>query len=270
MSNPPTIQSTLTRSENDAKVTGRIQYLSTAEAYDLWSEVYDTDGNFLQALDTIEVSTLLPSAVKALTDDGSATIKAVDLGCGTGRSTLRLLDYENVTEIVGLELSAKMMALAESACKEKISSRPTLPDSASVHFAQYDMIADADPPSQSIAADLAISTLVLEHVELETFFEAVAKILRPGGVLLLTNMHARMGEISQAGFIDPKTGDKIRPTSYAHAVEDVIRVGAAHSFELKGQIKEVSVNESLAAKLGERGKKWIGVTVWFGGIWQKT
>lgn len=87
----------LTKETNDTMHTGptnarSIRYLDTASAYDLWASVYDTDGNFLQALDSIEMKMLLPRAMSMLTDtqnDSPTTkIKAVDLGCGTGRNTL--------------------------------------------------------------------------------------------------------------------------------------------------------------------------------------
>ena len=89
--------------------------------------------------------------------------------------------------------------------------------------------------------------------------------------MLCTNMHAEMGGISQAGFVDPKTGDKIRPVSYAHSVDDVISTAKQTGLELVDDVgvKEVAVDGNLAERLGQRGKKWIGTTVWFGGLWRK-
>ena len=243
--------------------------LSTEECYDLWSQVYDSDGNMLQALDTIQMQTQLPLAISAVNpSDQSHGLKAVDLGCGTGRNTLALLDQENISSIVGLELSSKMMAIAESSCQRKLSEQPTL-SGVSLVFEVYNMLTSPQPPASAVNADIAISTLVLEHVPLESFFPVVSQILKPGGALLLTNMHARMGDISQAGFVDPRTGDKIRPTSYAHEIEDVIRVAAENGLLLEGQVVEASVDQNVVEKLGVRGKKWLGVTVWFGGIWRK-
>lgn len=267
MGTTSTIQEALTREKNDAMVAGRIKYLSTAECYDLWSQVYDTDGNMLQALDSIQMTSLLPSALAAV-QNASRGLKAIDLGCGTGRNTLRLLDEEAVSTVIGLELSEKMMAIAKSSCEQKLSSLPS-PDTKSIGFELYDMLASPIPPSISTNADIVISTLVLEHIPLESFFPVVSRILRPGGILLLTNMHARMGDISQAGFVDPKTGDKVRPTSYAHEVEDVIRIAADNGLKLERQVAEVGVDKESVEKLGVRGKKWLGVTVWFGGIWRK-
>lgn len=272
MTTTPTIQELLTRDKNDAMVDGKIKYLSTAEAYDLWSKVYDTDGNFLQALDTIEMRILLPQAIEIVKEtktDQIDEVVVVDLGCGTGRNTLQLLDVELITDVIGLELSSKMMSIAQQACQAKILQANR---SKRLKFATYDMIeAKSVPPSIANDADMVVSTLVLEHVPLDTFFATCANMLKPGGVLLMTNMHSEMGNISQAGFVDLETGDKIRPTSYAHTVEDTIRAAKKAGLEIVGseKIKEVAVDKALAEKLGQRGKKWVGITVWFGGIWRK-
>ena len=271
----------LTKRANDKMVQGQIRYLDTASAYDLWSEVYDTDGNFLQALDTIEMEMLLPRAISVLDGGwksgtvGERQVKAVDLGCGTGRNTLQLLTTKSVTRIIGLELSPKMLEIARQRCTSALEQKPQLTVSESesesekrVEFHIFDMLKDALPDAAT-NADLAISTLVLEHVPLQTFFRTAASILRLGGVVVMTNMHAEMGKISQAGFVDAKTGDKIRPVSYAHTVGDTLREAEEWGFALEGTVKEVAVEQTLAEKLGSRGRKWIGVTVWYGGIWRK-
>jgi len=272
--------SPLTKAENDKLVNGNIRYIDTAEAYDLWSSVYDTDGNFLQALDTIEMQTLLPRAISLLSSEPqpdkaqspmNTGLKAVDLGCGTGRNTLQLLPYQAITTIVGLELSPKMLEIAQQRCTTALQGlqQPTPSVKApKLSFYQFDMMR-ASPPELTNNADLIISTLVLEHIPLATFFAVVARILRPGGLLVMTNMHSEMGQISQAGFVDAKTGDKIRPTSYAHTVGDAIGAAKEAGLELVASVKETAVDEELAKELGARGRKWIGVRVWFGGIWKR-
>ena len=111
--------------------------------------------------------------------------------------------------------------------------------------------------------DAALSTLVLEHVPLRAFFAYCAHILRPGGSLLVTNMAEDMGRVSQAGFKDPETGVKIRPTSFTHGIEETVKEAYTHGFTIQGDVQERDVRsediETLG--LGERGKKWIGVKV---------
>lgn len=242
-----------------------VRYLSTAQAYDLWAAVYDTDGNFLQALDTIEMKTLMPRLLALLENDAlrfPRPWKLVDLGCGTGRNTAALLEVEAASSIIGLDVSPGMLEVARSrlqrfGAQEKLS------------LEVFDMLQAASPPESAVGADAVVSTLVLEHIPADVFFGLVAMILKPGGILLLTNMHSEMGGISQAGFIDPTTGDKIRPTSYAHTVEEVEVEALKNGLELLEKIEERAIDTSMVPLLGERSQKWIGVTVWFGGILRK-
>ena len=67
-----------------------VKYLPTSEAYDRWAKVYDTDGNFLQAMDNMEMKTLFPRFVSSIASTGEPW-KMVDLGCGTGRNTALLM-----------------------------------------------------------------------------------------------------------------------------------------------------------------------------------
>jgi cyclopropane fatty-acyl-phospholipid synthase-like methyltransferase len=241
----------------------RIHYMDTATAYDLWSEVYDTDGNFLQALDTVEMKKLLPTFVSML--NTPKPWKIVDLGCGTGRNTIALLSIQDV-RIIGLDVSTKMLDVARNRLKVECAKMSQNLDPT---FETFDMLATNNIPGAATNADAIISTLVVEHVPLDTFFNTAAKILKPDGLLLLTNMHAEMGNISQAGFVDPKTGAKIRPTSYAHTVDDLLQEAWRQGFEIVGKVEERSVDGKLAPRLGRRAVKWVGVRVWFGGIFRK-
>jgi hypothetical protein len=115
-----------------------------------------------------------------------------------------------------------------------------------------------------------ISTLVLEHIPLPQFFAAAAGIMRAGAYLLVTNMHAEMGRRSQAGFTDER-GVKVRPTSYCHAIPDVLDAAAEAGFEVEEVVGAGAdgvlvrgVDEQLGDVLGARAKKWVGVRVWFG------
>ena len=254
------------QTKEDTKANLPVRYLDTTTAYDLWSEVYDTDGNFLQALDTVEMQALLPKALSLIPT--RQPWKLIDIGCGTGRNTMQLLIAVPGSTIVGLEPSSKMLEIARSCCTAALSAKSPSSDPTQLHFEQYDMLADHVPLIAS-SADGIISTLVLEHVPIADFFLAASKMLKPGGVLLVTNMHSEMGAISQAGFVDPRTGEKIRPTSFVHTVEDVVHGAEKEGFEVVERVLERGVDERLSCELGPRSKKWIGVTVWFGVCFRK-
>jgi len=238
-----------------------IRDLETIEAYDLWSEVYDTDGNFLQALDTIELQSLLPLMLSKVTTP--TPWKLVDLGCGTGRNTSRLIDVPDAT-VIGLDASPKMLDMARSKLIRGKSQGRT-----KIKLELYDMLNDTTPPTYALNVDALISTLVMEHVPLVAFFSAVSQILKPGGVAIVTNLHSEMRNISQAGFVDPMTGDKIRPPSHSHLLSDVIAEARVHGMDVVGDILEKSVDAEMSKCLGPRAKKWIGVTVWFGVMFRK-
>jgi 2-polyprenyl-3-methyl-5-hydroxy-6-metoxy-1,4-benzoquinol methylase len=251
-------------SNNTAPST--IRYLDTTAAYDLWSEVYDTDGNFLQALDDLEMQTLLPRFLSQIATP--QPWKLVDMGCGTGRNTLKLLHLRGST-VIGLDASPKMLDIAKSRVDAEMKVQNPDQRVKQVEFGIYDLLQDNEVPPSATNADAMISTLVIEHVPVEAFFAAASSMVKPGGVFLVTNMHSEMGGISQAGFVDPKTGEKIRPKSYAHRLEDVVRVAEEHEFEVMGEPLERAVDERTSELLGSRAKKWIGVTVWFGVCFHK-
>lgn len=116
-------------------------------------------------------------------------------------------------------------------------------------------------------ADVVLSTLVLEHLPIPVFFQAVKKLLKPGGYLVVTNMHAEMGRRGQAGFVDEGTGEKVRGVSYVYEVGEVVAEGVRNGFVLEGEVGERRVCEGDVGEgrlLGPRGRKWIGYLCWFG------
>lgn len=249
-----------------------VRYLPTSEAYDRWASVYDTDGNFLQAIDVREMRSLLPRFEAAI--QTRKPWKLVDLGCGTGRNTVLLLGIEDANT-VALDASLGMLEVAKNKVKE-FANVEAVRDG-KIQLEKFDLMT-SDPPAIARGADGIISTLVLEHIPLETFFKHAAQMLKLGGVLLLTNMHSEMGSISQAGFVDAETGEKIRPTSYAHRIEDVVNEASKWGFNIvpgndyqgSGTLKEVTVTEDMVEDLGPRSGKWIGVACWFGGLFVRT
>lgn len=248
-----------------------VKYLDTASAYDLWSTVYDTDNNFLQNLDTIEMKSLFPRLISTLESAASSAApnstltkpwKFVDLGCGTGRNTVHLaaLPPTDASEIYALDFSPKMLDLA----KRRLSK-----DGERVEFRVFDALNPTAGDEVPTEADAIISTLVLEHVPLKEYFTVAAGMLKIGGLFLLTNMHGEMGKISQAGFVDPLTGEKIRPVeSYAYTCAEVLEEAERCGFEILGDsgFEERMVTEGNHELFGPRAAKWIGVKVWFGGI----
>ncbi|KAL9011373.1 MAG: hypothetical protein Q9173_003776 [Seirophora scorigena] len=255
---------------DSCKVAGKSDkppiYKPTMEAYDQWAPVYDTDGNFLQALDSIMVRQMLPLLTRLL----PPRARIVDLGCGTGRTTLELLRLPDV-RIVGLDNSRGMQTIATARCSQTLETVAKEAAAAALSFDTWDMLDEAhDVPEVAKNADAVVSTLVVEHIPLDVFFGACSRILKGGGLLLLTNMHPDMGAESQAGFTDPVSGEKVRPVSYAHTVEETADEANKWGFEVVWGSEERNVREDDLEKLGGRAKKWVGKKVWFGMIMKKT
>ncbi|CAL5871694.1 uncharacterized protein PFLUO_LOCUS5947 [Penicillium psychrofluorescens] len=265
----------------------KIEYLDTVEAYDKWAEIYDTDGNFLLLLDTIEMRMLLPHFLERVRARfGTDPSPLVDLGCGTGRNTIQLLDALSAQDcdnngfastVFGVDASPKMLGAAQSAIDASVAAKKT-DRQTEVSLAIFDLLNSASSISQ-LPSSLrdggavgVISTLVVEHIPAKVFFEAASSIMKPGAYLLVTNMHAEMGKRSQAGFTDPATGVKIRPTSYCHSIPEVLAAADEAGFQVEdlvgqdgdGGVLVRDVDQRLGDLLGVRAKKWVGVKVWFG------
>jgi hypothetical protein len=142
-----------------------------------------------------------------------------------------------------------------------------------LQFLEFDALNSSNLPevkSLEGTADVVLSTLVLEHLPISVFFQQAAALLKEnGGWLVLTNMHADMGKISQAGFVDEETGKKVRGDSFNYGVEEVLGEGKKWGFVLEDNwgVEERTVSDEDVGEgrlLGPRGKKWIGVQVWFG------
>ncbi|KAL8706241.1 MAG: hypothetical protein Q9201_000678 [Fulgogasparrea decipioides] len=242
-------------------------YLPVKETYDQWATIYDSDGNFLQALDSMMMKELLPRFIDGL----PANARIADLGCGTGRNTCHLLRIPEA-KVFGLDISSKMIERAKDRCRKMQESLPVGSRAAGWKINQCDITSYGDVLLAGEFLDgvhAMISTLTIEHVPLKNFFDICYMLLRPGGLLLITNMHSAMGATSQAGFVDQATGIKRWTTSYIHTIDEVLDEAKASGFTVLRQPEERAVRENDVEKLGERARKWVGVKVWFGVILQK-
>ncbi|KAF2438582.1 S-adenosyl-L-methionine-dependent methyltransferase [Karstenula rhodostoma CBS 690.94] len=250
-----------------------VQHLPTQDAYDSWAAVYDTDGNMLQAIDDVELSTFLPEFLASVESSvAEETIQLLDLGCGTGRNTSKLLSYpyvsnpERLIEVTALDFSAGMLDVA----REKLA--PLRKDNVKLRISQADCFptlgnekASPVPAVGGLSAvDGVVSTLVLEHVPLGDYFATVASLVRKGGFALVTNMHSEMGKMSQAGFVNAE-GVKVRGTSFAHTPSETVEAATKAGFEVVSLKERIMRREDVeSGRVGERGLKWVGIHVWYG------
>jgi SAM-dependent methyltransferase len=261
-----------------AKSSTTVQHIATQDAYDQWASVYDSDGNMLQAIDDVELITLLPVFLNQVQDSVSTpAISLLDLGCGTGRNTANLLKFSlppgRRSTVIGLDFSRGMLEVAV----EKL--RPFNGDSENsrVRLEQCDCFPTANDPKASpfpsvpglMPVDAVISTLVLEHIPLSAYFSTLSSLLLPNGLAFITNMHSDMGAKSQAGFVN-KDGVKVRGSSFVYTVQDTMDEAKRAGFEvLSLKEREMAKEDVECGRVGDRGWKWVGTKVWYGLVLRK-
>jgi ubiquinone/menaquinone biosynthesis C-methylase UbiE len=139
--------------------------LSPQSAYQLWAQHYDSSINPLLAL---EERRLAPQLT------GFSGKDVVDLGCGTGR-WLRKIEALHPRSLTGLDLSSAMLDQARFKC------------SPSTRLLQSDC---TGTPLHARCADRVLASFLLSYLpDLAAFAHESARILRPRGVLLVSDLH---------------------------------------------------------------------------------
>ena len=205
--------------------------LDTADGYDRWAAVYDSDGNPLTHLEEPEVGRLLGDV------EGKSLL---DVGCGTGRHAIALA--QRGAKVTALDFSDGMLAQARA--KDAADA---------VTFVQHDLAQRL--PFEDASFERVLSCLVLEHIaDLHLLFSEMGRVCSPGGSIVVTAMHPAMMLLGvQAGFRDPTTGDKMHPRSLRHQVSDFVNaaIGAGLRVDAMG---EHAVDAALAANLPRAAK----------------
>ncbi|MBI5241238.1 MAG: class I SAM-dependent methyltransferase [Elusimicrobia bacterium] len=206
----------------------------TRRGYDLWAEVYDTDGNPLTAMEEPVVDRLL-GRVRGLA--------VADVGCGTGRHALRLA--RRGARVTGFDFSEGMLAKARAK-----------PGAEAVRFIRHDL---ARPlPLRSGSCDRVLCSLVLEHIkDLEGFFRELGRVCRKDGLVVVTAMHPALWLKGQsARFFDPKSGRDIRPRSHRQTLSDYVMAAASAGLRVE-HMSEHAPDRALARRF-PRAVKHLG------------
>ena len=139
-----------------------VRPIPMAEGYDSWAPRYDGPGNPFFAMDE---SVLLPILDTLPPGD------AIDAMCGTGRYAAHLADRGH--RVRGFDTSPGMLDLARAKLPEVEFRSPTWPPCR----------------SRDASADVVVNALAINHVDdLGPAFTEAARVLRPGGHLLLCSM----------------------------------------------------------------------------------
>jgi RimJ/RimL family protein N-acetyltransferase/ubiquinone/menaquinone biosynthesis C-methylase UbiE len=207
---------------------------SVRGGYDRSAAIYDHDANPLQAME----GPIVRAALGNVHD-----LKALDLGCGTGRHTLWLA--ENGATVTALDFSQGMLAEA----RRKSAA-------VAIQFLQHDL--HERLPFENGSFDIIVSGLVLEHLrDLPAFFSEAHRVLKPTGRAIVSTMHPAMFlRGTQARFTDPTTGELIQPGSIAHPLSEITMSAVRAGFKLSN-LQESAPDADFAAKY-PRAEKYIG------------
>ena len=147
--------------------------IPTQAAYDQWASIYDTDGNMLQAIDDLELQQVLPEFLSQVKNSNVTKEKlhVLDLGCGTGRNTGKLVRYDwngKSIEVTGLDFSQGMLNVATKKLATSIEGQ----EKVRLRLKCCDCFPTVNDPSTSPLpavqnlepSHAVISTLVLEHM----------------------------------------------------------------------------------------------------------
>ncbi|MBS1520206.1 MAG: class I SAM-dependent methyltransferase [Bacteroidetes bacterium] len=144
---------------------------NSADAYNLWSENYDTQpGNLMLDLDEVLFPILLNRTI-------IQNKSVADIGCGTGRHWIKILQMQPAG-LIGFDVSEGML----NKLKAKFLSANT-----------YKINDNSLSNVQNAAFDTIISTLTVAHIEnIEQALLAWCRILKPSADVIITDFHPQL------------------------------------------------------------------------------
>lgn len=146
--------------------------LQLKQQYDVWSESYDIESNFLIDLESVSASPRFRALEFYLRSHG----RVLDIGCGTGRHAPLLAS--RFDEYLGVDLSEGMLSKA-------IQKYPEL-----TKCFKAGSFFDIDAFE---SFDFVHSSLSLMHFEdLALFFSHAARLLKPEGILYVVDADPKM------------------------------------------------------------------------------
>lgn len=180
--------------------------IDTVAGYREWSKTYDDPGNSAFDVEEPFVEAML---------DGLPAGDALDAACGTGRHTARLVARGH--RVIGVDSSSEML------------------DRANVRAPEADLRLGGlrELPVASGSMDLVVCSLALTHVpDLGPVFAEFARVLRPGGTVITSDMHAVSVAMGSVPRIATEDGIALMP-AYWHLTGDYVRAALAAGLDVR-------------------------------------
>lgn len=183
-------------------------YMNVQQAYNNWSEQYDTNKNRTRDLEAVALQSTLKE---------QRFENCLEIGCGTGKNTAWLVT--RAAAITAVDLSEAMLAKAV----EKIKS-------GNVQFVQANILQDWTFAKSSY--ELVTFSLVLEHIEnLEAIFKKIAAVTNSGAHVYIGELHPFKQYTGSKARYETEAGVQV-VTCFNHHITDFTDAAASHGFEL--------------------------------------
>jgi ubiquinone/menaquinone biosynthesis C-methylase UbiE len=201
-----------------------LEELDHDAGYAAWAATYDDPGNALLLVEEPVLRSILEDV--PLGD-------AVDMACGTGRVTAILSDLGH--HVTGIDPSEAMLDRARAKGMPAAFERGSF---------------DALPmPDDSV--DLVTCALALTHVtDLRPPIREFARILRPGGRVVVTDVHPLATATGGQAFFRRADGSRAVTTNHQHWVSDYVRAFSDAGLVVE-QCEEPLVDEAFTASLSD-------------------
>jgi SAM-dependent methyltransferase len=178
-----------------------------ADGYGVWAGYYDDARNPLIAVEQAVVHKILAPLPVG---------RALDAACGTGRHSRYLAQLGH--EVVGVDASPDMLGHARAA----------VPDA---QFRSGDLYA---LPVGDAEVDLVVCALALSHVaDLSGVFAEFARVLRAGGHLVVSDLHAQSRYLGGVPTVVGADGRTSSLPSYPHLASDYLTAALACGLRLR-------------------------------------
>jgi ubiquinone/menaquinone biosynthesis C-methylase UbiE len=197
--------------------------------YARWAPVYDAPGNPLIELEQ--------PAAREILAGWPTGLRVLDAACGTGRHTLHLAELGHAVN--GVDQSREML----TAAMQKAAA-----SHAQIAFA---LASTSALPFPTDAYDAAVCSLLFDHLPaIEPTVAELARVVRPGGRLLISNIHPSMSIVgANAAFRD--ANDEARfMRSHVHPVSTYLQAFRDHGLAVQQCVEPAWHIDLAMAKFG--------------------
>jgi ubiquinone/menaquinone biosynthesis C-methylase UbiE len=180
--------------------------ISTRDGYDSWAAWYDEQPNQLLEIEQPIVRDIL---------DGLPIGVALDAACGTGRHSAYLASVGHT--VIGVDSSPGMLAHA----REKVPQG---------EFYEADL---HELPLRDDSVDLVVCAIALVHLaDIDGPFREFARVLRPGGHLVVSDQRGLIGDIISPVLFDGPEGKLGYIPVYARLASEYLAAALPLGFQV--------------------------------------